>query len=192
MKHRSTGFMYNEDALIAGCLRAEPKSQQALYELFAGRMLVVCLRYTKNRMEAEDILQEGFLKVFGSLADFRRECPLEAWVKRIMINTALKHIRQGSLVVVTAENPALEYQAGGEEITLSDYSFVELLRLIQQLAPGYQAVFNLYAIEGYNHREIAEILGISEGTSKSQYARARSQMQAWILQSQIPASVKVS
>ena len=182
--------MQNEDELIRACLRQEPPQQRRLYELYAGRMLVVCLRYTKNRMEAEDILQEGFIKVYQNLEKFRKECPLEQWIKRIMINTALKHLRGQHLVVFDDELPVFERAATDESTVLSDYNFQELLKLIQSLSPGYQAVFNLYAIEGYTHKEIGEMLGISEGTSKSQYARARYQLQTVLTQQWATAVLK--
>ncbi len=172
--------MQSEDELIRGCLRQEPVHQRRLYDYYAARMLTVCLRYTKNRMEAEDILQEGFVKVFHNLEKFRKECPLEQWIKRIMINTALKHLRGQNLVIFDDELPVFEQVSVEESSVLAEYSFQELLKMIQSLAPGYQAVFNLYAIEGYTHKEIAEMLEISEGTSKSQYARAKNILQEMI------------
>ena len=165
-----------EDELIAGCLQGLQLAQKQLYDKYAARMMAVCLRYAQTTFEAEDVLQEGFLTVFRTLGSFRRECPLEYWVRRVMVNTALRqHRRNAPLVAVSdAEYPAA---LASPEFTLSNYSFQELLGLVQQLAPRYRMVFNLYALEGYNHREIGELMGISEGTSKSQYSRARAILQ---------------
>ena len=162
----------SEEQLITDCLRGQREAQKQLYERFAGRMMAVCLRYAQTSFEAEDILQEGFVTVFRTLAGFRRECPLEFWIRRIMINAALRqHRRNAPLVAVSdAEYPVA---LASEEFTLSSYAYAELLEVVQQLAPRYQLVFNLYAIEGYTHKEIGELLTISEGTSKSQYSRAR-------------------
>jgi RNA polymerase sigma factor (sigma-70 family) len=178
--------MFNEDALIRGCIKNEPKKQQELYEHFVKQMLLVCLRYTKNKMEAEDILQEGFVKVFQKIADFRRECPLEQWIKQIMINTALKHLRK-QILVFPEEDVTVFEREQGEVTPLDLFSLQELLAMIHSLAPGYRAVFNLFAIEGYSHKEIAVLLKISEGTSKSQYARAKGLLQQMFSQAEIEA-----
>ena len=161
-----------EAELIDGCLRGRQLAQKLLYDKFAGKMMAVCLRYAQTTFEAEDVLQEGFLTVFRTLAGFRRECPLEFWIRRIMINAALRqHRRNASLVAVSdGEYPDT---LASEEFTLSNYNFQELLNMVQELAPRYRMVFNLYAIEGYTHKEIGELLSITEGTSKSQYSRAR-------------------
>ena len=146
--------------------------QKQLYDQYSKKMLAVCLRYAKTSFEAEDVLQEGFMKVFKNLEKFKKDCPLEFWIRKIMVNTALKHYKQSMHLSLTTDEQEVK-QVAEEEFVLSDFSFEELLQLVRQLAPRYQLVFNLYAIEGYNHREIGEMLGISEGTSKSQYARAR-------------------
>jgi len=166
-----------EAELIDGCLRGRQLAQKLLYDKYAGKMMAVCLRYAQTTFEAEDVLQEGFLTVFRTLGSFRRECPLEFWIRRIIINAALRqHRRNAPLVAVSAA----EYPAAlaSPEFTLSNYSFQELLGLVQELAPRYRMVFNLYAIEGYTHKEIGELLTISEGTSKSQYSRARAILQS--------------
>ncbi len=165
-------MLFSEDELIEGCIRGDRHHQRRLYELFSRRMFVVCMRYAKSRLEAEDVLQEAFIKVFENIKDFRRDCPLEGWIKRIVINTALNQNRSKLYMF-----PAVDVEEVQDAITsntsLSDLNFKELLEMIQQLAPRYQVIFNLYAIEGYQHNEISTMLGISEGTSKSQYARAR-------------------
>jgi RNA polymerase sigma-70 factor (ECF subfamily) len=175
--------MLDEEALIEGCIRGERAVQRTLYERFSRKMLVVCMRYSKGRQEAEDILQESFIKVFEHIRHFRRECPLEGWIRRIVVNTALNHNRSKLYLY-----PALDLEdvetAVDENLTLADIHFEELLAMVQQLAPRYQIVFNLFAIEGYSHKEIAEMLDISEGTSKSQYARARMILQQMIAEKQ--------
>jgi RNA polymerase sigma factor (sigma-70 family) len=164
--------MISEDELITGCCKNDRTFQRHLYEKYSRRMYVVCLRYTKNQLEAEDILQESFIKVFDNIKKFRRECPLEAWIKRIVINTALKNNRSKLYLHPAVDVEHVE-EDFNEEITLSNYNYKELLELVRQLPPRYQIVFNLYAIEGFQHKEIAEMLGTTEGTSKSQYSRAR-------------------
>nr|WP_262904553.1 sigma-70 family RNA polymerase sigma factor [Hymenobacter lucidus] len=146
--------------------------QKHLYERFAGKMMAVCLRYAQTTFEAEDVLQEGFITVFNNLRNFRRECPLEFWIRRIMVNAALRQHRRNAPLVAVSEGEYPE-ELAGEEFTLSNYAFEEMLAMVQELAPRYRMVFNLFAIEGYGHKEIGELMGISEGTSKSQYARAR-------------------
>jgi len=161
-----------EAELIDGCLAGRALVQKQLYERYAPRMMAVCLRYAQTTFEAEDVLQEGFLTVFRTLGSFRRECPLEFWVRRVMINAALRQHRRNAPLVAVSDGDYPETLAS-EEFTFSSYAHAELLAIVQQLAPRYQLVFNLYAIEGYTHREIGDMLGISEGTSKSQYSRAR-------------------
>lgn len=160
------------DQLIKDCIKEDRKAQKKLYDLFASRMLMVSLRYSKSMMEAEDILQEAFIKVFSNLKNLRQTTNLPAWIKRIVINTALNYQR-GKLYLypmVDVGNVKLSY---GENVAFSHFRQDELLKMIQDLPLGCQVIFNLFAIEGYTHKEIAEKLKISEGTSKSQYSRAR-------------------
>ncbi len=160
------------DDLLEGCKRAEPKSQEMLYQLIAPKMLGVCMRYAKDGFEAEDMLQTGFIKVFQKVTWFRGEGSFEGWIRRIMVNTAIEIYRknQRGLNVVDIEDVHDEAQL---TFDMSGLEAKDLLKLIQQLPTGYRMVFNLYAIEGYSHREIAEQLQISEGASKSQLSRAR-------------------
>ncbi len=172
--------MENEEQLIQACLQNDRNAQRKLYNAYAGRMLVVCARYMQNKEEAEDVLQEAFIKIFQNLSKFRGESTLGAWIKRIVINVAINHIRaqqhfQGMDNVQEYENQFSDGLTGIEGI-----NFQELIEMIRKLPKGCQSVFNLYAIEGYQHKEIAEMINITEGTSKSQYARARA-----ILQSQL-------
>lgn len=164
---------FDEKDIIHACQKQCPKAQKSLYETFAAKMLAIALRYVPNRLEAEDVLQESFIKVFRNISNFRQECSLEAWIKRIVINTALKQNRSKLYLF-----PAFDVQDLNEDCQesiefLSRLHYEDLLEMVQKLAPRYRVVFNLYAIEGYQHQEIAEMLGISEGTSKSQYSRAK-------------------
>ena len=165
-----------ENDLIDDCLRGHPLAQKQLYEKYAARMMAVCQRYAQTTFEAEDVLQEGFLTVFRTLGSFRRECPLEFWIRRIMVNAALRQHRRNAPLVAVSDGDYPE-TLSSDEFTFSSYAYGELLALVQELAPRYRLVFNLYAIEGYTHKEIGELLTISEGTSKSQYSRARAVLQ---------------
>jgi RNA polymerase sigma factor (sigma-70 family) len=175
----------SEAELIDGCLLGRQLAQKQLYERYSARMMAVCLRYAQTTFEAEDILQEGFLTVFRTLASFRRECPLEFWIRRIMINAALRQHRRNAPLVAVSDGDYPETLAS-EEFTFSNYAYSELLNVVQELAPRYRLVFNLYAIEGYTHKEIGEMLEISEGTSKSQYSRARVVLQTKLARLQPP------
>jgi len=163
---------YTIDDLMVGCKAGDRKAQEQLYQQTSAKMFALCLRYARDRMEAEDSLQMGYIKIFKSIKDYRSEGSFEGWIRRIMVNTAIESYRKNlkSLNLVQLED-AYEQPAVG-----FDYSKLEmqdLLKLIQQLADGYRLVFNMYIIEGYSHKEIAQTLGISEGASKSQLSRAR-------------------
>lgn len=176
---RTYGDMLSEQELIEGCRKGERGFQQSLYQRYCRKMMVVCLRYSKTTAEAEDILQEGFVKVFHALKDFRQESKLETWITRIMVNTALNSQRKKLYLYPMVDVEKIDVPE--DEVSVSGIHFMQLLDMIQSLPQGCQIVFNLFAIEGYNHKEIAGLLGISEGTSKSQYARARSLLQAKLL-----------
>ncbi len=161
-----------ENDLIDGCLQGDRRMQYELYQRFAPKMYGVCLRYAANATEAEDILQEGFIKVFGKLESFRREGSFEGWVRRIFVNTAIEHFRKKSYLQPITEKEESTYEAKSLSV-LDNLAEKDIIGLVQQLSPGYRTVFNLYVVEGYTHREIADQLGISEGTSKSQLSRAK-------------------
>ena len=169
----------DEDKLIEGCIAGKRDMQQLLYDLYSKKMMAVCLRYAPTTFEAEDMMQEAFVKVFTHIGNFKRDCPLEFWIRKIMVNTALKHLRSKQLLTVSHEADEVNNLAS-DSFSLTGYSLDELLSMVQRLAPRYRMVFNLYAIEGYNHKEIGEMLDISEGTSKSQYSRARAILQSMI------------
>src|SRR5688572_10313356 len=176
---RTYGFMLNENELIDGCRKGNSSFQRALYEKYCRKMMLVCMRYSKTTAEAEDILQEGFVKVFQGIKNFRQESKLETWITRIMVNTALNQQRKKLYLFPMVDVQELDLPQN--EVSISGINFTQLLEMIQSLPQGCQVVFNLFAMEGYNHKEIAELLGISEGTSKSQYARARTLMQQKLL-----------
>lgn len=166
--------MLTEDEIIDGCLKNDRKMQKALYERFSRRMYSICLRYAKEKSEADDILQDAFLKVYAKIHQFSREHSFEGWMKRIMVNTALSHYKQNLKyyyqqdIEEIKESESPSFQFNDEEFTKE-----ELMKVVQELSDGYRMVFNMYAIEGYKHKEIAEIMGVDIATSKSQFHRAR-------------------
>lgn len=164
--------MTSEKTLISGCKNGDRKSQRELYDSYAPKMMMVCLRYSKSDQEAEDILQESFIKVFDHIKNFKEESRLIYWIKRIVVNTALNHGRKKLYMFPMVDVKELE-KNNSEDISISSLQLKELLKMIQDLPSGCQIIFNLYVIEGYNHNEIADMLEISVGTSKSQYSRAR-------------------
>ena len=184
-------LMIMEDRqLVKDCLKGRPEAQRQLYEQFAKNMLGICYRYTKSLKDAEDVLQEGFLKVFFGLKQYKFEGELGAWIRWIMVNTALNFLKRNykyrtemffteqPLHPVADDNPAVILQAK------------ELADIIRQLPHGYQTIFNLHAVEGYSHVEIGEMLGISNGTSRSQYARARALLISWLEEISLDAKNK--
>ncbi len=167
--------------ILEGCLKGNLKAQRELYECFASKMLGVCTRYSANREEAKDMMHDGFIKVFTKLDTYSGTGPLEAWMRRIFVNTALEQLRKNDIL-----RDAVDYEGVTENLDAnvdieSDLTHDELMQVINSMPPGYRTVFNLYAIEGYTHHEIAEMLLISEGTSKSQYARAKNWLQSKII-----------
>lgn len=162
----------NEKELIKGCINGDRKSQEELYQLFSGRMFAICLRYTKAQQEAEDVLQESFIKVFKQIKHYKGEAPLIFWIKRIVINTALNAQRSKLYLYPMVDVQDLKETQGAER-EVADYTMGELMNMVKGLPASSQIIFNLYAIEGYKHHEIAEMLEISVGTSKSQYSRAK-------------------
>jgi RNA polymerase sigma-70 factor (ECF subfamily) len=161
-----------DNDLIAGCIEADRKMQYELYQRYAAKMFGVCLRYTGNVEEAEDVLQEGFIKIFKKINSFRSEGSFEGWIRRIFVNTAIENFRRKNYLQPISEKE--EQTIEGQYLSALDkMAEKDIINLVQQLSPGYRTVFNLYVVEGYTHRQIAEMLGISEGTSKSQLSRAK-------------------
>ena len=166
----------SESDLIKGCLEGDRRAQEYLYQRFSPKMYGVCLRYAGKAEDAQDILQDGFVKVFKNLHMYRGDGSFEGWVRRIFVNTAIEHYRRQVNLYTVTENH--ENLLETKELSAFDsLSVKDLMQIIQQLSPGYRTVFNLYVVEGYSHKEIAEMTGISEGTSKSQLARAKGVLQ---------------
>ncbi len=164
----------------------DPIGQKQLYQQFAVQMFRICLRYATDKSEAEDILQDGFVKVFRDISQFRGEGPLGAWIRRIMVNTALSHLRKKKQFISTVPD-MLHLDGILNPLTPNYESNLDtetLLKYLQQLPDGYRAVFNLYAIDGYSHEEIAEKLNISIGTSKSQLFKAREYIKRMLIKAQ--------
>jgi RNA polymerase sigma-70 factor (ECF subfamily) len=176
---RENNVAESEDILINKCIEWDSSAQNRLYNLFASKMFAVCFRYARNHEEAEDILHEGFMKVFDNIGKFRKEGSLEGWIRRIMYNTAIQKFRQRKLDnhTVSMEDFHENSLNHSNNDVLSQIGVKELIGMIQKLPPRYQLVFNLYVFEGLKHREIAEQLGITEGTSKSNLSDARSILQ---------------
>jgi len=169
-------YRAKEDELIKGCLRREPHAQRLLYDTYSSKMYAICYRYVKDSMEAEDILVTSFTKVFEKIGQFKFEGSFEGWIRRIVVNEALTCLRKNRSMYLEAELKEVDYDPNYKN--LNDHLETEdLLRLVKELPAGYRIVFNMFAIDGYSHKEIAESLGISENTSKSQLSRARVYLQ---------------
>jgi RNA polymerase sigma factor (sigma-70 family) len=188
-------LMYTDEKLVEECLKGKRHASKMLYNRYAVKMLGVCMRYVKKQDEAEDILQEGFVKVFTHLDTFKNTGPLEAWIRRVMVNTALLQIRnrikpeiekEVNLFYSISENEEVENESCWETITSE-----ELFNMILSLPDGYRTVFSLYAIDEYSHKEIGTLLGISENTSKSQLSRARILLKKMIEKNHKPENIKI-
>jgi len=164
------------DNILKGCLKGDRKSQEQLYKMFSKRMFGLCLQYADNYDDASDILQEGFIKVFRKMDQFSGKGSFEGWMRRIMINTALERYRSQMHLYPLTENSISKDELFHEEV-FENLSSQDLVKLVQGLSPRYRMVFNMYAIEGYSHKEIAETMGITVGTSKSNLSRARDILQ---------------
>ncbi len=158
--------------IIHECASGNVRAQESLYRMLAPKMFGVCLRYSKDSTEAEDNLQEGFIKVFTYIKNFRHEGSLEGWVRKIMVNVSLEKFRKQNMMHAVEDLSIYESKNYSNDI-IEKITANELIELIQELPPRYRMVFNLYVMEGMNHKEISEEMHISEGTSKSNLARAR-------------------
>ena len=166
--------------LIAACREGSSRAQKLLYERFAGLMLSVCMRYLRRREDAEEALIMGFTKVFRALGQYRHEGSFEGWIRRIMVNEALGLLRRKEPLHMAIDD--LTYDVPATAATAeSQLNADDMLAVLAELPAGYRTVFNLYALEGYTHPEIGELLGISEGTSKSQLSKARAMLQRRLL-----------
>lgn len=165
-----------ERELVEGCQREDRRCQELLYTRFARRMYAVCLRYARHQLEAEDLAQEGFIRVFDKLQGFRMEGSLEGWIRRIMVHTCINQYRKKAF---QNERIGLEHvpETPVEPMAVENMGQAELMALVQDLPDGYRMVFNMFAIEGYDHAEIADMIGCGESTSRSQLAKARRMLQ---------------
>lgn len=173
----------SETDLIKACKRQNSKAQRTLYEKYASSMLGLCRRYIKGEMEAEDVMINGFMKVFMKIDLFKGAGSFEGWMKRIMINEALGYIRKNKAMYLEMDIEAAEKEPDFDKL-FTELEAKDLLKMVNELPSGYRTIFNLYAIEGYSHKEIAEMLGINENTSKSQLSRARMHLQKKLLASE--------
>lgn len=176
--------LMDEKQLLRDCLDGDRHAQKRLYDLFARRMFGVCLRYAPDQQSAEDFLQEGFIRVFMKLDSFRSQGSLEGWIRRIVVNTSLEMLRKKDVLRYSVDIDTQPDLPGEADDLPDEISGEVLLGHIQQMPAGFRTVFNLYAVEELPHREIAAMLGISEGTSKSQYARARAWLQKRLTENQ--------
>jgi len=163
----------DDTTLVKECAKGSSRAQRALFDKFAPKMLSVCMRYVRNMEEAEDALQDGFVKIFQKIGEFKMEGSLEGWVRRIMVNTALDSLRKNKKLMGDMQLDDVSYKLAFEDHGFGDMDTAHLLKMIDNLPDGYRVVFNMFAIEGYSHKEIADTLGVTENTSKSQYSRAR-------------------
>lgn len=169
-------YRVKEEELIKGCLKGDRTSQKHLYEMHSSRMYGVCYRYVKDSMQAQDILITAFTKVFEKIGQFKNEGSFEGWIRRIVVNEALSFLRRQRTMYVETDLEEADRHPDIEQF--SDHLEAEdLLNMIAELPSGYRVVFNMFAIDGYSHKEIADHLGISENTSKSQLSRARTYLQ---------------
>lgn len=169
--------------LVEGCIAQDRRAQQRVYEIFYGKMMAVCMRYTKNTDQAKDILQDGFIKVFRSMETFNKAGSFEGWIRRIIVNTAIDHFRRSkhSYLLLGEDRSIEDFKDQDEEDTLADEGNDDLpdlkpadvINAMQKLTPAYRTVFNLYVFEEMTHKEIADALGINVGTSKSNLAKAK-------------------
>lgn len=169
-------YRADEQELIKGCIRRERAAQKRLYDTFSPKMYALCCRYIKDSMEAEDVLVTAFTKILDKVGQYKSEGSFEGWIRRIVVNESLTYLRRNRNMYLELELETANYEPDYQ--TISDHLEAEdLLKMISELPSGYRIVFNLFAIDGYSHKEIAAQLGISENTSKSQLSRARTYLQ---------------
>ncbi len=173
-----------EEKLIKKCASGDILAQKEFYEKFSGKMMGVCLRYMGGNDEAQDILQDAFIKIFNKLPSYKQTGSLEGWIRRIIVNTALDHIRKNKKFLNNVEVDSVTYLLEGESFIIESLNAKDLLKIIHKLPEGYRMVFNLFAIEGYSHKEIAELLGVTVSTSKSQYSRARKMLREFLVKNE--------
>lgn len=167
-----------EKEIVEGCIREDRKAQRALWDRYSQKIFSVCLRYCRNREDAEDVLMEAFVKIYDHIPGFRFQSSLETWMRRIAINASINKIRS---MKFTESIDQETFDVGISDETLEHIEAKQLMQMLEKLPDGYRTVFNLFAVEGFSHKEIAEFLQIDEGTSRSQLAKARKALQAMII-----------
>jgi len=178
-----------DNQLIEGCKRRDQHAQRFLYEHFSGKMFALCCRYIKDKMEAEDVLITSFTKIFDRISQFKNEGSFEGWIRRIVVNESLTYLRKNKSMYLETDIEAADREPDYEALE-SQLQAEDLLKLIAELPAGYRIVFNMYAIDGYSHKEIADQLGITESTSKSQLSRARVVLQKALMESEMDVTTK--
>ena len=179
----------DEDELISGCLSGKRQAQRQLYDTYSRRFMAICLRYLKDQEQAEDVMIQSFMKIFEKLSQFQGKGSFEGWMKRIVVTQALMAIRNNRSLSLSVSLEDAEKMQEPVAEDLNQLEVAELMELIQSLPLGYRTVFNLFAIEGYTHQEIGELLGITESTSKSQLNRARSVLKEKITSLQLQTKI---
>jgi len=170
--------------MIQGCINKKSNCQHKLFTMYAGRFMALCERYAADKYEAEDMLQEGFIRIFSYLHQYKFEGSFEGWMRRVMVNCALKHLQKKKLQFIEITENTADTITTITAFAYEEMSADELMKLIHQLPPGYKAVFNLVVIEGYSHEEVAELLQIKASTSRSQLVKARKMLQYQIIEQQ--------
>jgi RNA polymerase sigma factor (sigma-70 family) len=174
----------SESDIIEGCILGNPRMQRMLYEKFSPKMYALCIRYAGNTDDAQDILQDGFVKVYSNIGKYKGTGSFEGWIRRIIVNTAIEHFRKKNMLYAIDEKTEIQLADENSNV-FNQLEAKELLEIIKSMPAGYRTVFNLYAVEGYTHKEIATMMNLTEGTSKSQYARAKSWLQERIKKLQL-------
>lgn len=176
-------YRAKETELIDGCRRHDRQAQKRLYEMYSSKMYALCCRYIREKMEAEDVLITAFTKIFDRIEQFKGDGSFEGWIRRVVVNESLSYLRKNKNMYVDVEMEAADREPDFDQLE-SHLQAEDLMKMIEALPSGYRIVFNLYAIDGYSHKEIADQLGISENTSKSQLSRARAALQKSLLETE--------
>jgi RNA polymerase sigma-70 factor (ECF subfamily) len=171
-----------ETDLIKACVSKNPRAQRILYDRYSAKLMTVCRRYCSSTEEAEDAFQEGFVKIFNKISEYKYEGSFDGWLRKVMVNTVIDMMRRNKKHAYHEDVTDLPNIVANAHSPLDAMSANELMELLKTLPDGYRTVFNLFAIEGYSHKEIAEMLGIGESTSKSQFLRARAYIQKKLIE----------
>lgn len=191
LKHTSQKMHLSEKEIIRGCLRRKRKAQKALFDQYHSTMMGICMRYAKSQAEAEDVLLMGFTRIYKKIKQFSGQGSFEGWMKRIMVNVAIDNFRKNQKYYYHDDIEETHATSVPTDEIPDTFSVGDIMNTIQQLPPGYRMVFNLFAIEGYSHKEIAGMLGISESTSKTQLLKARKKLQAQLSYLHQPVSNRI-